>query len=302
MVHISLHELQDSIVAYKTSNGPNYVSEPILPVEITPIFDMIIAHNIADGTVINPMRGRLPYFGYRQFDNLFRELYITKLESVFGKINFPKRYYLTATRPYCPPVLSGPFFKAYNLGTGSFLSRTARIPKQILDKNKEHLLGVLIAFIIDEGHIDSSLIYIKVKNIRLARDLFAICNRLGYKTAFSVKDECGSISILRTGMEKFFSDYKEIVQTHPEMTLGKIETQIENSFKIYNRPICMRVGNKKLILQMLQVEDLTVNQIALRLNMTRQGVRYHIRCLEETGRIFRSGYSGEKNIIYRYKR
>src|SRR3972149_4757234 len=72
---IDLIELQTNIIAYKTSNGPNYISNPILPIKITPLFDMIIAHNIADGTVINPKKNRLPYFGYRQFDPLFRELY-----------------------------------------------------------------------------------------------------------------------------------------------------------------------------------------------------------------------------------
>lgn len=298
LLGISRYELQDNIVAYKTSHGPNYISNPILPVKITPLFDMIIAHNIADGTVINPKRGRLAYFGYRQFDNLFRELYITKLEAIYGKINFPNKYYLTTTRPYCPPVLSSLFFKIYGLNAKSFLSKTARIPREILNKKKDHLLAVLIAFVIDEGNIDSSMIAILLKNSELAGDLFTICTKLGYKATLSVKGEYGRLSILRPGMRKFFSDYKKLKRVYPEMTLGKIESKIENTFRIYKRPIYKTKGNRDLILQMLQVEELTVNQIALRMNMTRQGVRFHVHNLEDSDLIRRSGFIGKKNIVY----
>lgn len=298
MLNIDLDELQKNIIAYKTSNGPNYISSPILPVKITPLFDMIIAHNIADGTVINPEKGRLPYFGYRQLNLLFRELYIKKLEAIFGKINFPNNYYLTSTRPYCPSVLASLFFKRYNLNTKSFLSKTARIPLEILNKNKEHLIAVLIAFIIDEGNIDSTAIVIKLKNIKLTKDLYKICKKLNYKSKFISFREYGSLYILRDGMKLFFKDYKEIIKKYPEMNLGKIEFKIEEGLKIYNRPIYKSIGNKEIILNLLKNEKLTVNQIAQRINMTRQGVRFHIKNLEKENFIFREGFQGKKNIVF----
>jgi len=299
---ISLYRLQKNIIAYKTSRGPNYIYQPILPVKITPIFDMIIAHNIADGTVVNPKRGRLPYFGYRQVDNQIRELYITKLEAIFGKIYFPHKYYVTTTRPYCPPVISSLFFNEYGFDTKSFLSRTARMPRQIMKKNKEHLVAVLIAFIIDEGWIDSTMIGIALKNISLARDLNEICCRLGYKTTFTIRGEYGTVSILREGMEKFFEDYKQIIKSYPEMKLGKKEAKIEGSFKICNRRIYKTKGNKELILGILENESLTVNQIALRVNMTRQGVRFHIHNLEKAGVISRIIDNKRKESIYKFER
>jgi len=300
LVDIDLHDLQENITAYKTSGGPNFVSNPVLPVKISPLFDMIIAHNIADGTVINPKKGRLPYFGYRQFDALFRELYIRKLNAIFGKINFPEEYYILSTRPYCPPFLATLFFKRYKLNTSSFLSKEARIPAEILNKNSEYLLAVLIAFVIDEASIDSTLIAIKLKNIELTNDLFKICKKLGYRTTVTIKEEYGTLSILRKGMKKFFNDYKRIIKKYPEMTLGKWETKIENTFKIYDRPIYKTKGNKNLIIKMLKIENLTINQLALRINMTRQGVRFHINNLEKQGLISRVGYVGKKNIIYSY--
>ena len=298
IMEIDLHELQRNIIAYKTSNGPNYISNPILPIKITPIFDMIIAHNIADGTVKTPKQGRLPYFGYRQFDPLFRELYIKKLEAIFGKINFKNDYYMNSTRPYCPPVIAQPFFNLYHLNTESFLSKQARIPSKILNKSKDYLLAVLIAFIIDEGGIDSTLICIKLKNVALTKDLYEICKKLGYKTTLTTSGDYGSISILRDCMKNFFQDYKKALLKYPELTLGKFESKIENGFKIYSRSIYKTKGNRDLILHLLKNEDLTVNQIAQRINMTRQGVRFHVHKLEKANLIKRKCFIGKENIVY----
>ncbi len=297
ILNIDLKELQRNIVSYKTSNGSNYISNPILPIKITPLFDMIIAHNIADGTVINPKKGRLPYFGYRQFDSLFRELYIRKLEAIFGKINYSLDYYLDSTRPYCPPVLATLFFKNYNLNVKSFLSKTARIPPDILNKSKEYLIAVLIAFIIDEGNIDSTLIVIRLKNIGLTKDLYKICKKLGYNSKFSFSEEYGTLYILRQGMKLFFEDYKEIIIKYPEMNLGKIGSKIEKGLRIYDRPIYKSKGNKKIILNLLKNEDLTVNQIAERVNMTRQGVRFHVKNLENEKHVFKKHFQSN-NIVY----
>ena len=75
ILKIDLYSMQKKIISYKTRRGWNYIENPKLPIEITPIFDMLIAHHIGDGTVINPKRNRLPYFGYRQFNQHYMKLY-----------------------------------------------------------------------------------------------------------------------------------------------------------------------------------------------------------------------------------
>ena len=52
-----------------------------------------------------------------------------------------------------------------------------------------------------------------------------------------------------------------------------------------NRKIKNIKGNDDLILNILRLEPLAVNQLAFRLNMTRQGVRYHIHNLLKQGKI-----------------
>jgi len=286
---ISRENLQENIISYKTSNGRNYIHNPILPIKITPIFDMVLAHNISDGTVINPGKGRLPYFGYRQFDEHYRKLYVKKIESVFGNIVFEKNYIEKSTRPYCPPVLSSLFFKCYNLNEKSFLSKYARFPKEIFYKNKDHLLAILIAFIIDEGHIDSTHIFIKLRNEGLISDLKKICDNLTYKSKVILgKEETkdyGYLYILREGMKKFHKDYLFLRRKYPTVDMGRKGKKIKDSFKIYFRTIYKTKGNEEIILNILGKEQLSVNQLAIRLNMTRQGIRFHIHKLIRKNKI-----------------
>ncbi len=99
-------------------------------------------------------------------------------------------------------------------------------------------------------------------------------------------------------MKKLFDDYKELIKNYPETRLGKIEKKIENRFKIYNRTIYKTKGNRKIILKMFRLEDLTVNQLADKINMTRQGVRFHVHNLERMKKIAKKGLFGRNNIVY----
>jgi len=299
---ITKEELQSNISSYKTSGGINFVANPVLPIKITPIFDMLLAHNIGDGTVINPGKGRLPYFGYRQFNKFYRVSYVRKIEEIFGKIKFKEDYFEKSTRPYCPPVLSSLFFKYYHLDVKSFISDTARIPSLIFDKGKESMLAVLIALIIDEGNIDSTQITINLKNVALIGDLRDICERLHYKSKItqSLKEKetnYARLHILREGMKKFYEDYAELNSKYSIINLGWKGEKIKSSFKIYNRDVYKKQGNKELLLNLLKKEQLSVNQLAEMINMTRQGVRFHIHNLLKEGKI-KIVNSNELNWIY----
>lgn len=288
-LEISNQELQKNILAYKTAKGVNFIENPILPIKITPIFDMLFAHHIGDGTVINPGNERLPYFGYRQINNFYRLQYVRLLESVFGKINFKKNYLNKSTRPYCPPVLSSLFFKYYKTDKKSFLSKKARIPEKIFLRGKESLVSMLIGMIIDDGHIDSTQMTIAIKNKPLIKDLYNICLKLGYESKITKRKgdyiEYSYLHILRKGMKKFYRDYKLLKEKYPAIDLGWKGEKIKNSFKIYSRKIYKTKGNQKIIFEILKKEKLTVNQIAERLNMTRQGVRFHIHNLIKVNKI-----------------
>jgi biotin operon repressor len=281
-LNISREELQESVIAYKTTGGPNYILNPILPIKITPVFHMIFAHNIGDGTVINPKKGRLPYFGYRQFDKFYRLGFIKKLESIFGNIIFKEDYIEKSTRPYCPPAISTLFFKYYNLDVNGFKSLTSRVSEKITDKDS--LLAVLIAFIIDEGHVDSTQITIVLKNKFLIEDLGKICDKLCYEFKITYRNnetyqDYGYLNILRKGMKKLYEDYKDLHKRYSVIDLGWKGEKILKSFKISERKIFKVKGNENLILEIMKENHISVNQLAAKINMTRQGVRYHIHNL-----------------------
>jgi DNA-binding MarR family transcriptional regulator len=86
-------------------------------------------------------------------------------------------------------------------------------------------------------------------------------------------------------MKNFYEDYLELNKKYSIIDLGWKGEKIKISFKIKERKIIRKKGNSKLILDILKGEFLTVNQIAERINMTRQGVRYHIHNLLNRGEI-----------------
>ena len=204
---ISKEKLQENIISYKSWGSVNYIEKPKFPIVVTPVFHMIYAHNIGDGTV-SIAKNRFPYFAYRQFNQLYRESFIKKLEYIFGNINYRKKEVLDITRVRCPSVLSSIFFKHYDLNDRGFLSDTARISNSVFNDSKDAMLAVLIGFIIDEGHVDSTQIAIVLKNKELVEDLNKICSELGYKSTISYKtgeyEKFVGLNILREGMKKLY--------------------------------------------------------------------------------------------------
>tara|TARA_Y100000034_G_scaffold10237_1_gene10813 strand:+ start:9141 stop:10286 length:1146 start_codon:yes stop_codon:yes gene_type:complete len=288
ILQIPLKNLQKNIISYKTRGGNNYIKNPKLPIKITPLFDMLIAHHIGDGCVVNPKNGRKPYFSYRQYNKFYRDLYIKKIESVFGQLKYESNYLKDkkTTQVYFPLAVSELMFKIYNLNINSFKTEISRIPKQILEKNKQYKLAVLIAFIIDEGNIDSNLILIRLKNKELIEDLQIICNDFNYDTTLrKTKDGMFNLYILSKSISKFYKDYLNLLNKYSEVNLGYKGQKIEEFINRLNKPKRYIKGNKNKILNLLSKKQLTVNELANTLNMTRQGARYLIKKLLKENKI-----------------
>ncbi|MDP2749440.1 MAG: hypothetical protein Q8O89_01250, partial [Nanoarchaeota archaeon] len=238
LLEIPLEILQKNIVAYKARRGHNYIEKPKLPIEITPIFDMLIAHHISDGNVVNPF-GRKPYFAYRQFDKEYRDLYVKKIESVFGVLNYENKYFdnKDTTRIYFPVAAAALMFKVYDLGVDDFKSELARIPVNLLNKDWKHQLAFLIGVIIDEGTVDSSLISIRMKNKGFVGDLGKICVNLGYDFSFShEKNGLFGLYILSKDLNKFYANYLELLKEYPEINLGHKGEKIKAFVTRINKP------------------------------------------------------------------
>jgi len=301
ILNISLLEMQANILGYKSRKGVNYIDHPILPVKITPIYNMLIAHHIGDGNLIKSKDNRLWYFSYRQFNVEYKLLYLQKIESVFGKVVYKKKYFLknNNTRIYFPVAAANLMFCVYNLDENAFYSDSALIPEQLFNKKPENMLAFLIAIIIDEGHIDSSNIVIRMKNFEFVKGLKRICEILGYNTTMvKSKDGLDTIYILSNCLKKFYNDYQRLLNNYPEVDLGIKGKLIQEIITRKNKSKKYFVGNKDKILSLINNEGKCVNQIARELNMTRQGARYLINELVKENKIQKVGIIKFGNIIY----
>ncbi|RJQ18242.1 hypothetical protein C4573_00790 [Candidatus Woesearchaeota archaeon] len=288
LLKIPLGQFQENILAYKTRRGRNSIENPKLPIKITPIFDMILSHHIGDGCVVNPKRNRKPYFSYRQFNKTYRELYIKKIESVFGKLEYKNAYatYEQTTKIYFPVVVSELMFKMYRLNIDSFRSETARIPKEIMRKNWKHKLAFLIGIIIDEGTVDSCLISIRMKNEAIIEDLRDICVDLGYNCSIKQnRHGLHALYILSGGLSKFYKDYLILAKEYPEVNLGYKGAKIKEFISRINKPQLYMHGNDDKIIVLLSEKTLSINELAAKLNMTRQGARYLVKKLLRDNKI-----------------
>jgi len=294
---VPLYELEKNILAYRTTGGHCLMKNPRLPIEVNPIFDMVIAHIFGDGNSVK-IDGRELYFNYRQFDNELLNLFLKKAERLFGKIKYENNYFNQQKKIYLPTITSLILANYYSLKSEDFLSDRCVIPEKMFSHSKDHLLAVLIAFIIDEGFIDSSQVVISLRNKRLVSDIGRICDILEYK--YTIREDKkisnkATIYILEDGTKRFWDDYLVLKKKYPEVNLGYKEDQIkdfilrkEKRWRSESQGI-----TKNVIINLLKDKPRTIRDLAKILLISRQGIRFHLKKLVK-GRIVRKDGKGKK--------
>lgn len=278
-----LEELEKNIVGYRTVRGRITIIKPKLPIEVNPIFDMLIVHLMADGCCIKFKDKRTIYYCYRQFNEFFRNIFIKKSEIVFGNLCFQRDYFDKMRGVYLPEVLTLILLWYYDLKPENFLTEKARIPQVFFSKSKDFLLATILAFIIDEGNIDSSGICIRLKNKNLILDLQKIAKELNYSSRVSRDKEMWVLYLNAESTRKLYFDYIELKRIYNEVSLGikeeKLKLIIERENKEWKNLGEGMVKNK--IVDLLKSKDKSIKELSSALNITRQGIRYHINELRE---------------------
>jgi len=292
---ISLHYLEKSVLSYRTTLGRVTVVNPILPVRVTPLFDMLIAHAMGDG-FCSHLQNRIPAFVYRQSRNEILDLFLTKMNSVFGQIIYKENYFYRQKHIYMPSVASYILYSHYLLKPGDFLENNSRVPLRMFKHSKEHLLAVLIAFILDEGHVDSNNIVIGLYNRGLLFDIKKICDMLNYDTKVTEIKGRSYLYILSEGVRKFWEDYIKLKTSYQEVHLDYKEKLIESFIlrkeKFWKASQQGETQNK--IIALLKESNKTVKELSTILDISRQGAKWHLRQLEKLGIIkcIGKGYAG----------
>ena len=309
ILDISLKELEKNILAYRFKRSRITIHQPFLPISVTPIFPMLIAHMIGDGNIVRFKNKKTVYFSYRQYTPKLRLLLVEKMNALLGKVTYKREYFMDGTRVYLPEVATKILCDYYSLSDSSFLSLSATLPEKIMASPKEHLLAVLLAFLIDEGHVDSAQLVIRLKNEKLVGQLAKICDKLGYENSVTPIDKHGMIAlyILKRGLEKIWPDYLELKQKFPEVDIGYREEKIKSNIERFKKDWKSRGHNqtRNTVIAALKEEPATVWGLAQKLDISRQGIRYQIRQLFEMGVLSRIKvkesaflYSLKKEIIF----
>jgi len=297
-VGVPLPRLEKSIRAYRTTRGRAEVSDAQLPVQVSPIFDMLIAHIFGDGCC-QKGHGRELNMNYRQYDPVLLSNFIKKVEAVFGRLKYRREYFYESKRVYLPSVCASVLAHRYSLGAQDFLSHKALVPQDIFSKPRAHMVAFLTAFIIDEASIDSSTIVITLCNKKLVDGLGKLCGTLGYAHTVRAK----TLYILADGVLCFWSDYLRLKKRHPEVNMGYREEAIKDFILRKNK--CLRTnGEGKClndVIALLSEKQRTINELSKILTISRQGARFHIKKLQADGVVEMAGEGRAGGFIYSLK-
>jgi hypothetical protein len=138
-----------------------------------------------------------------------------------------------------------------------------------------------------------------MKNKEFIEDLMRICTDLGYTTTMTYKGEGQyQIYILSEGTIKLYKDYLILKKEYPLVDLGIKGKHIQEFVNRRNKPKRYIPGNKEKIVIILEKSNLTINEIAKRMTMTRQGARYLIKELEKENKIKMLYRRKDTNLVY----
>ena len=136
-------DIERKTIAYKDHEAGAPIKEPDLPIIITPEFDSIVFHLLADGNWGS--YGKCA--AYKQVDEKGRRTFVMKLNRVFGKFALNEANYTKYWQVLIPSIFVKIIRKYY--GIPVLPSAEMTVPPQILEKEQEFLLAGLLAYIVD---------------------------------------------------------------------------------------------------------------------------------------------------------
>ena len=167
-----MKEIEENIEYYTGTGKSNPVTNPKLPLYLTPEMVSVIFHFMGDGHI-----GRKKVVSsYRQMNKEGLINFLKKLQNIFGSFNYPKKEFNNG-RLNIPKIITEFYLYYFKLpSTNTFESY---IPNHIKAYKKQFLLAGLISFIVDDGHV-GEVITIYGKNKRLLEDIREIAIKCSY--------------------------------------------------------------------------------------------------------------------------
>jgi hypothetical protein len=291
--------IEKKIIGYRYHIGSR-IKNPVLPIEITPDFDSIVAHMMCDGT---DKRTRNGAASYTQYDINGRRQFFEKIKNVFG-IPIPstfsdKRMDMSVG---VPTVIMKIIKHHYSIV--SFGCRECRIPKEIYHKSRHHRLAFLVSFIIDEGTV-YDLISIRTTNKELMQDLKEITELNGYRCSEVTNKNHKNygiygFNISNYSLGRLSHDIRTLNKKYGTFSLLHKQDNFDNLVRLgrHSRPKRRFNETKGIILSSLQKNTATVMELSHLTGVGRRSVRNHIEDLKTKNmvRLVGEKYSGGAKI------
>lgn len=213
-----MKELEKNIIFYTGIGKSHKISNPKLPLKLTPEMISIIFHFLGDGHI--GKKGEVS--SYRQMNQIGLTNFLKKLNNVFGEFNYPIKEFNNG-RLNVPKIITE--FYNYYFKLPSTNTFDSFIPENIKNFNKEFLMAGLSSFIIDEGNVGEVItIYSKNKTLlegirEIAIKCKYLCHPIREKYAYG-KFDVYRFSISSKSYKKFYSDLAELSKTFPKCDLG----------------------------------------------------------------------------------
>ncbi len=274
-------EIEENIVGYKSRRDKKVIRCPKLPISDSKELREIIIHLMADGCTEG-------YNAYYNYDENAKREFIKELKTVFGDIDI-KYHWDHVNLPMAVAYILSHHFKI------SFLSKKCRVPKEFFLTNKEYLISVIRAMIVDEGTIDGSNIRLDSCNQDFLEDIKKICNLLNIKCGKTWKSS-GPIyrfNILAESIEKVHKEIGNIPIKNKEDLLSFAIKNQKREWKYY-----LPGETKKRIIEELFNGPLTSIELVSKTKMSRKIINKNTKILENKEIIKKIGKKRYTNLYY----
>lgn len=286
-----MQDIEKNIVAYECSGKAIAVTNPRLPVLLTPELVSVIFHLCGDGHMGN----KLSVASYRQMTPEALNNFLKKLNNCFGNFKINENEFKDG-KLVIPRVISEFYRHYFKLNSCDW--DVARIPDNIKQMESDFLIAGLLAFIVDEGHISHS-VEIYSKNMPLLQDIADIAVSLGFDHSdFDEKFKKGVLCSYRTrlslkNIEKLHHSMKKLSMEFPTCTLCHKSRHLRNIVTRKERTWKQRDDGetKKMILTSLN-KPMTSKELAELVTIGISTLNEHMIQLQESGSVKNVGRIG----------
>ncbi len=295
LTEIPLDKLEKEIIFYKQKLTPNKVSvtNPILPVELTPEFVSLAGHFCFDGSLPKDGKGSF----YSQKNDSQTDLFIETIQFCFGKTHYAKRRDNKEVWSVRFPRFIGESC-LHICEFETFHSSKARVPESLCGLDKKFKLAFLVSAIVDEGSVGTEYVQLLLKNKGLIEDLHKICLELGYSCSDIKGKLCkdGVYYFYIKSVSELFRDICTLSKEHPLLSFGfktkDILFILESRFFPSGKPTLVAVEKRKTEVLSNLISPKSVRELALELRINARSLRRILLKLTNQGKLkrFKKGY------------